>query len=81
MRRRWVADEPVLFVLAQVCAGVVLAFSLAWMERLLGRAVDPQAIDLRHFSLHPWNGPRLVSLAGILLGHAAALWGGVARFE
>jgi signal transduction histidine kinase len=74
--RRWVAGEPVRFVVAQLCAGIVLAAALAWMERLLGRAVDPQAIDLRHFSLHPWSGPRLASLAGILLGHAAALWGG-----
>ena len=75
-RRRWVRDEPVLFLVAELCAGIVLALSLAWVERLLGRVVDPQSIDLRHFSLHPWSGPRLVSLAGILLGHAAALWGG-----
>jgi signal transduction histidine kinase len=74
--RHWVADEPLLFGMAQLCAGVVLAALLASVERLLGRAVDPQAMDLRHFSLHPWSGPRLVSLAGILLGHAAALWGG-----
>jgi signal transduction histidine kinase len=75
-RRRSVGAEPFLFVAAQLAAGVLLAVALAWMERLLGRAVDPQAIDLRHFSLHPWSGPRLMSLAGILLGHAAALWGG-----
>jgi signal transduction histidine kinase len=76
MHRRWVADEPVRFVLAQLAAGLLLAASLAAVQRLLGRARDPQAIDLRHFSLHPWSGPRLVSLAGILLGHAGALWGG-----
>jgi signal transduction histidine kinase len=76
LRRHWVRAEPILFGVTQLCAGLILAGSLAWVEQLLGRAVDPQAIDLRHFSLHPWSGPRLVSLAGILLGHAAALWGG-----
>jgi signal transduction histidine kinase len=76
MQRHWVTDEPVLFVVAQLCAGIAIAGLLAWVERLLGQAVDPQTMDLRHFSLHPWSGPRLMSLAGILLGHAAALWGG-----
>ena len=65
-----------LFVAAQLACGIVLAALLVVFERLLGRSVDPSQVDLRHFSLHPWTGPRLATLAGVLLGHAAVLWAG-----
>jgi len=58
----------------QVLAGIVVSVVLVAFARLLPRAVDPTTVDLRHFSLHPWNGPRLALLTGILAGHAAALW-------
>ncbi|HET7698445.1 MAG TPA: HAMP domain-containing sensor histidine kinase [Vicinamibacterales bacterium] len=66
----------VLFVAAQLACGIVLAALLIAFERLLGRSVDPSQVDLRHFSLHPWTAPRLATLSGVLLGHAAALWAG-----
>ena len=37
-------------------------------------AVDPATVDVRHFSLYPWNGARVLRLAGILALHVAALW-------
>ena len=69
--RGWAA-----FIAAQLACGVVLAALLIVFERLLGRMVDPSQVDLRHFSLHPWTAPRLATLTGVLLGHAAVLWAG-----
>ena len=64
------------FVLMQLACGVVLAGLLVFFERVLGRSVDPAAVDLRHFSLHPWTAARLATLLGVLLAHAAVLWAG-----
>jgi len=73
-RRLAPQQRPVTFALTQLACGVVLASVLVLFERVLGRSVDPAAVDLRHFSLHPWTTARLVTLTGILLGHAAVLW-------
>ena len=73
-RRRSPDARPLLFILTQLSCGVVLAGLLVMFERSLGRSLDPAAVDLRHFSLHPWTAPRLATLAGVLLGHAAVLW-------
>ena len=73
-RRRRPEDHALLFAAVQLACGVILAALLVQFERTLGRSVDPAAVDLRHFSLHPWTAPRLATLAGILLGHAAVLW-------
>ena len=72
--RRSAAAEPLRFVLLQLLAGAIVAGVLVLFARLLPRAVDPSEIDLRHFSLHPWNTARLALLTGILACHAAALW-------
>ncbi len=74
--RRWPQHGAVTFVAVQLAWGVVLAAMLAGFESLLGVALDPAAIDLRHFSLHPWGAARLEVLTGILLWHAAVLWAG-----
>ncbi len=73
-RRRDIDDTPLDFVLRQLLAGAAVAFVLVAFERLLPLAVDPAAVDLRHFSLHPWSATRLALLTGILAWHAAALW-------
>jgi signal transduction histidine kinase len=73
-RRRWPDNEFLMFATAQLAAGILIAALLAVFEIVLGRSVDPAAVDLRHFSLHPWTPQRLATLAGILLGHAALLW-------
>ena len=73
-RRRSAEEAPLHFFLLQFAAGVAIAAVLVVFGRLLPRAVDPSAVDLRHFSLHPWNATRLALLSGILACHAAALW-------
>jgi signal transduction histidine kinase len=73
-RRHWPDDELMLFGTTQLAAGILIAALLAVFEIVLGRSVDPAAVDLRHFSLHPWTTDRLATLAGVLLGHAALLW-------
>jgi signal transduction histidine kinase len=73
--RREAADlAPVGFLARQLIAGVAMGAVLVMFERLLPRAVDPATVDLRHFSLHPWNATRLGLLVGILACHATALW-------
>jgi signal transduction histidine kinase len=62
------------FLVVQLVAGVAVAAVLVLFERLLHYAVDPAAVDLRHFSLHPWGAGRLALLVGILCCHIGALW-------
>jgi signal transduction histidine kinase len=73
-RRRAPERSPALFAAMQLACGIFVAALLVLFERTLGRSVDPAAVDLRHFSLHPWTSARLATLTGILLGHAAVLW-------
>jgi signal transduction histidine kinase len=72
--RPWVRDAPLRFVAVQLGAGIASAALVIAFDRLLGRAVDPVSVDLRHFSLHPWNGARVLLLGAILACHVAALW-------
>jgi signal transduction histidine kinase len=74
-RRRAVADSRSWFVIVQLAAGVAAAALVAAFAWVLARAVDPANVDVRHFSLYPWNGPRVLRLLGILSLHAAVLWG------
>jgi hypothetical protein len=74
--RRSPGQHAAFFAVTQVACGLILVGLLVGFEALLGRSLDPASVDLRHFSLHPWTAPRLATLAGILLGHAAVLWTG-----
>lgn len=75
---RWEpADSPLRFAALQLVCGVVLAAIFVGVERVFATEVDPTAVDLRHFSLHPWSVARLTTLYGILFANTAALWGGV----
>ena len=67
-------DAPAQFVVKQLLAGVAAATVIIFLARLLSVAVDPVSIDLRHFSLHPWDGKRILLLSGVLASQAAALW-------
>ncbi|HEX5478385.1 MAG TPA: HAMP domain-containing sensor histidine kinase [Dehalococcoidia bacterium] len=75
-RRRPPGAAAVPFVVTQIACGIGIALLLVGFERLLARAVLPGHVDLRHFSLHPWSGPRLSLLAAILLWQTAILWAG-----
>ncbi|MEN3339593.1 MAG: two-component system, NtrC family, nitrogen regulation sensor histidine kinase NtrY, partial [Acidobacteriota bacterium] len=53
-RRHSALAPPLASVALQLCAGLAMAAILVAFDWLLLRAVDPDAVDLRHFSLHPW---------------------------
>ena len=72
--RRGPRDAPVGFVVMNVLAGAVVAGLVLAFARVLAMAVDPSTVDVRHFSLYPWNGARVLRLAGILALNVAALW-------
>jgi len=71
VRRPAPERSPAVFIGMQLACGLFVAALLVLFERVLGRSVDPAAVDLRHFSLHPWTSARLATLTGILLSHAA----------
>jgi signal transduction histidine kinase len=73
-RRKTVAESPVMFGALHLAAGAGVAVLLVSSTRLLAIALDPAAIDVRHFSLYPWNAPRVLRLVGILALHIAAIW-------
>jgi len=76
-RRRHPSDAIVTFSATQIAAGTVVAALLFAFEVLLSRAVAGAAVDLRHFSLHPWSAERLTLLVAILTANIAAVWAAV----
>ena len=73
-RREPLAGAQVPFAIAQLAAGVAVAICILSSALVLAVAVDPAAIDVRHFSLYPWNGSRVLRLTGILTLQTAVLW-------
>ena len=76
--RRYVAvlrAPSTVWVLTQLAAGTVVALLMILFYRRLGVVVDPAAVDLRHFSLHPWRLSRIVLLMAIAAMQLAVLWG------
>ena len=57
-------------------AGAVTAAVLWRYERILGAIAAESSQDLLRFSLHPFDLARLGGVAGLLLLHAAVVWGG-----
>jgi signal transduction histidine kinase len=75
--RRAPSDAPAQFIASQLVTGTAAAAVIILLARLLAVAVDPVSIDLRHFSLHPWDGSRILLLGGVLAAQAAALWSAI----
>jgi signal transduction histidine kinase len=73
-RRKRMSGAFAPFVAAHLLAGVAVAVCIFSFALALAVAVDPAAIDVRHFSLYPWNGARVLRLAGILALQGAVLW-------
>ena len=69
-------DRLTPFLATQLLAGAAVAGLFVAFDRLLIGAIDPAAVDLRHFSLHPWVPARLALFTGMLASHIAALWAG-----
>ena len=64
--RRDPAAAPAPWLASQLAAGMVVALILILAERVISAIVDASTIDLRHFSLHPWNATRAGLLGGLL---------------
>jgi hypothetical protein len=73
-RRRTMSGAPAPLILVQLAAGVVVAGLLVMAERFFASIVQSSSIDLRHFSLDPWNTTRMALLGGLLALHLAVLW-------
>jgi signal transduction histidine kinase len=73
-RRSHAPSSASTFVMAQLAAAVGAIVLIIAFVRLLDAVVDPSAVDLRHFSLHPWSSARMMLLGGLVAGHAAVLW-------
>jgi signal transduction histidine kinase len=67
-------SDRVRFVLTQLAAGMVVAAILVLAERFFATIIESSTIDLRHFSLHPWNTTRTSLFGGLLAVHLAVLW-------
>ena len=72
--RRDAAGAQIGLILWQLGAGVVAAVILILAARVAALIVDRSTIDLRHFSLHPWNATRSALLGGLLAVQLAAVW-------
>jgi nitrogen fixation/metabolism regulation signal transduction histidine kinase len=73
------AGESLAWVgLAYFAAGVAAA-AIVWLyERKLRDIVSQSTFDLVQFSLHPLDGTRITLTCGLVLVHAAVIWGAVA---
>src|SRR6185312_11123761 len=57
----------------------IAAATLLWTyERFLESVVTRTTVDILHFSLHPLDASRLGLAFGLLLLHAAVIWGAAA---
>jgi len=72
--RRWPARNPLAFIAAHVLAGAVAGAVLVAAESLLARSISVIGLDTFSMSLDPWSPSRWLSLFGIILVEAAAVW-------
>jgi signal transduction histidine kinase len=73
-RRHPLPGRTVQFAAMHLLAGSAAAIGIVSVAFVLAGAVDPAAVDVRHFSLYPWNGSRVLRLVGILALHGGVLW-------
>jgi signal transduction histidine kinase len=73
-RRRTLPGATAAFVAMHLVAGLAVAVCIFSFTLALAAAVDPPKIDVRHFSLYPWDGPRVLWLVGVVALHGAVLW-------
>ena len=74
--RRDPASARARWIVTQLGAGAGVALILIVAERVVAATVDASALDLRHFSLHPWNSTRSALVGGLLAVELAAVWSG-----
>ena len=61
------------YLLMQVAAGIALALLLLGHQALLRDTIANTTLDLLHFSLHPWDTPRIALQLGLVIWHATTL--------
>ena len=61
------------YAAGQLAAGAVVAAALAGHFAFLRDTISNASIDLLHFSLHPWDTPRVALQLGLVVWHAAVL--------
>lgn len=62
-------------ITAHLGAGALAAAVGFQFSQLVHRIVERSSLDVLQLSLHPYDGPRLALLVGLVTLHAAALWG------
>jgi signal transduction histidine kinase len=83
-RGRYRVDTPgrfFAFAAGQLGAGAAVALLLAAYHAFLRDTVANTALDLLHYSLHPWSTPRLALQVGLIVWHATVLGAGVAMLR
>jgi len=75
--RRLALDRTVrdigLYALIQIASGWLALAMLIGYQRLIALIVATSAIDLLHFSFHPWSAARLLFQIGLIGFHASAV--------
>jgi signal transduction histidine kinase len=64
-----------LGVAGLIGSAVTSGVMLAAYQFFLSATMSGASTDLLRFSLHPWSSARLEMAAGLVLGHAAVVWG------
>ena len=73
------AGESLAWIgLAYFAAGIATTAVVWFYERRLRDVVSQSTFDLVQFSLHPLDGTRITLTFGLVLLHAAVIWGAVA---
>ena len=61
------------YLLTQLGAGIALAALFLAHQALLRDTIANTTLDLLHFSLHPWDTPRIALQLGLIVWHATTL--------
>ena len=73
-RRQPPSAARVRYVAVQLLAGFAAALLIVVFALLLDRVGNSVTLDLQNFSLYPWDGSRMLLVAGTLALHTALLW-------
>jgi signal transduction histidine kinase len=72
--RRPPSAAPGPYVAVHLLAGSAAALLIVLFALLLDRVGNSVTLDLQNFSLYPWDGSRMLLVAGTLALHTALLW-------
>ncbi len=67
------AGRVIAYFATQLIAGISLALLLLGHQALVRDTIANTTLDLLHFSLHPWDTPRIALQVGFIVWHATVL--------